>query len=195
MPHINVMTREISFKVVYCGPGLCGKTTNLRYIHEHWNAGHKGKMIELPTETERTLFFDFAPLDFGEIGGLKTRFQLFTVPGQVFYRETRQLVLKGADGIVFVADSQYPRMDSNEEAYYELKEHLQGLGRTLEDFPLVVQYNKRDLPAVATVEELRELVNKSGVPDFEAVASTGQNVFETFKALVKLVLAELRKKK
>jgi signal recognition particle receptor subunit beta len=193
MSFINYMAREINCKLVYYGPGLCGKTTNLQYIFERTNPEHKGKMISLATETERTLFFDFLPLSLGEIRGFKTRFHLYTVPGQVFYDASRKLILKGVDGVIFVADSQVERMEANEESIENLRTNLAEQGYSLERLPFVIQYNKRDLPNVASSEELRQLLNKSNVPDFDAVARTGIGVFDTLKAVAKLVLTELRK--
>jgi mutual gliding-motility protein MglA len=193
MSFINYMAREINCKLVYYGPGLCGKTTNLQYIFERTNPEHKGKMISLATETERTLFFDFLPLSLGEIRGFKTRFHLYTVPGQVFYDASRKLILKGVDGVIFVADSQVERMEANQESIENLQTNLAEQGYALERLPFVIQYNKRDLPNVASSEELRELLNKSKVPDFDAVARTGIGVFDTLKAVAKLVLTELRK--
>src|SRR6202163_3426513 len=173
MSFINYMAREINCKLVYYGPGLCGKTTNLQYIYERTNPEHKGKMISLATETERTLFFDFLPLSLGEIRGVKTRFHLYTVPGQVFYDASRKLILKGVDGVIFVADSQIERMEANEESMENLRTNLAEQGYALEKLPFVIQYNKRDLPNVASVDELRQMLNKQGVPDFEGVARTG----------------------
>jgi hypothetical protein len=193
MAIFNYSSREISCKIVYYGPGLCGKTTNLQYIYNKTSPGAKGKMISLATETERTLFFDFLPLSLGEIRGFKTRFHLYTVPGQVFYGAIRKLVLKGVDGIVFVADSQMMRTEANLESMDNLKENLVDQGYSLERVPYVVQYNKRDLPAVAPVEELRAALNVANVPDYEAVATTGLGVFETLKAVAKLVLLDLRR--
>jgi signal recognition particle receptor subunit beta len=193
MSFINYMAREINCKIVYYGPGLCGKTTNLQYIYERTNPEAKGKMISLATETERTLFFDFLPLQLGEIGGFKTRFHLYTVPGQVYYDASRKLILKGVDGVVFVADSQVGRMEANEESVENLQTNLAEHGYSLDKIPYIVQYNKRDLPEIASVEELRALLNPMNVPDFEAVARTGKGVFETLKATAKLVLSELRK--
>src|ERR1700681_5004898 len=158
MSFINYMAREINCKLVYYGPGLCGKTTNLQYIYERTNPEHKGKMISLATETERTLFFDFLPLSLGEIRGFKTRFHLYTVPGQVFYDASRKLILKGVDGVIFVADSQVERMDANQEAIDNLDANLKTQGYDLNSIPFVVQYNKRDLPSAAPVDELRELL-------------------------------------
>src|SRR6204780_588798 len=193
MSFINYMAREINCKIVYYGPGLCGKTTNLQYIYERTNPDAKGKMISLATETDRTLFFDFPPPALGEIRGFKTRFHLYTVPGQVFYDASRKLILKGVDGVIFVADSQIERMEANEESLDNLRTNLAEQGYSLEKLPFVMQYNKRDLPNVAGTEELRELLNNTSVPDFDAVARTGVGVFDTLKAVAKLVLSELKK--
>jgi signal recognition particle receptor subunit beta len=193
MSFINYMAREINCKIVYYGPGLCGKTTNLQYIYERTNPEAKGKMISLATETERTLFFDFLPLSLGEIRGFKTRFHLYTVPGQVFYDASRKLILKGVDGVIFVADSQIERLEANQESVENLRTNLAEQGYSLEKIPYVVQYNKRDLPNIVSVEELRELINPMKVPDYEANARTGIGVFDTLKAVSKLVLTELRR--
>ncbi|MCC7539031.1 MAG: gliding-motility protein MglA [Deltaproteobacteria bacterium] len=193
MSFINYLSREINCKIVYYGPGLCGKTTNLQYIYNKTNPEAKGKMISLATETERTLFFDFLPLSLGEIRGFRTRFHLYTVPGQVFYDASRKLILKGVDGVVFVADSQIDRMDANVESLENLRTNLAEQGYSLDKLPYVVQYNKRDLPSVATLEEMRALLNPSQNVDFEAVATTGVGVFDTLKAVAKLVLTELRR--
>jgi signal recognition particle receptor subunit beta len=193
MSFINYSSREINCKIVYYGPGLCGKTTNLQYVYAKTNPDAKGKMISLATETERTLFFDFLPLSLGEIRGFKTRFHLYTVPGQVFYDASRKLILKGVDGVVFVADSQIERMEANLESVENLRVNLGEQGYDLAKIPYVVQYNKRDLPNVATVEELRRLLNPKGVPEYQAVAPTGVGVFDTLKAVAKLVLTELKK--
>jgi mutual gliding-motility protein MglA len=190
---INYMAREINCKIVYYGPGLCGKTTNLQLIYERTNPDAKGKMISLATETERTLFFDFLPLSLGEIRGFKTRFHLYTVPGQVFYDASRKLILKGVDGVIFVADSQFERLEANQESMDNLRENLAEQGYDLDQLPFVIQYNKRDLPNVVDLEELRAELNPRGVPDFEANARDGQGVFETLKAVSKLVLGELKK--
>jgi signal recognition particle receptor subunit beta len=193
MSFINYSSREINCKIVYYGPGLCGKTTNLQYIYAKTNPDAKGKMISLATETERTLFFDFLPLSLGEIRGFKTRFHLYTVPGQVFYDASRKLILKGVDGVVFVADSQIERMEANLESMENLRVNLAEQGYDLGKVPFVVQYNKRDLPNVATVEELSRLLNARRVPEYNAVAPTGVGVFDTLKAVAKLVLTELKK--
>jgi hypothetical protein len=193
MSFINYSSREINCKIVYYGPGLCGKTTNLQYVYARTSPEAKGKMISLATETERTLFFDFLPLSLGEIRGFKTRFHLYTVPGQVFYDASRKLILKGVDGVVFVADSQIERMEANLESVENLRVNLGEQGYDLNRIPYVVQYNKRDLPNVATIEELQRLVNPRGVPEFQAVAPTGVGVFDTLKAVAKLVLTELKR--
>jgi signal recognition particle receptor subunit beta len=193
MSFINYSSREINCKLVYYGPGLCGKTTNLHYIYAKTSPEAKGKMISLATETERTLFFDFLPLSLGEIRGFKTRFHLYTVPGQVFYDASRKLILKGVDGMVFVVDSQIERMEANIESLDNLRINLAEQGYDLDKLPYVVQYNKRDLPNVAPVEQLRDLLNPTRVPDFEASATTGVGVFDTLKAVAKAVLRELQR--
>ena len=193
MSFINYSSREINCKIVYYGPGLCGKTTNLHYIYKKTNPDSKGKMISLATETERTLFFDFLPLALGEIRGFKTRFHLYTVPGQVFYDASRKLILKGVDGVVFVADSQVERMEANIESVENLRINLAEQGYNLDAVPYVIQYNKRDLPNVVPVTEMRKALNPRGLPEFEAVASDGAGVFDTLKAIAKLVIMELKK--
>src|SRR4030088_1610109 len=193
MSFINYMAREINCKIVYYGPGLCGKTTNLQYIYERTNPEAKGKMISLATETERTLFFDFLPLSLGEIRGFKTRFHLYTVPGQVFYDASRKLILKGVDGVIFVGDSQIERTEANLESVENLRTNLAEQGYSLDALPYVIQYNKRDLPNAAPLEELRGLLNPRGVLHFEAVAPKGEGVYETLKAIAKLILTELKK--
>ncbi len=193
MSFINYASREINCKIVYYGPGLCGKTTNLQYVYQKTAADAKGKMISLATETERTLFFDFLPLSLGEIRGFKTRFHLYTVPGQVFYDASRKLILKGVDGVVFVADSQEERYDANIESLDNLRFNLDEQGYDLDKLPFIIQYNKRDLPNVMPVDELRKDLNPTGVPDFEACAATGEGVFETLKAVAKMILFDLKK--
>jgi len=190
---INYSSREINCKLVYYGPGLCGKTTNLQYIYNKTKPDAKGKMISLATETERTLFFDFLPLSLGEIRGFRTRFHLYTVPGQVFYDASRKLILKGVDGVCFVADSQMERMEANIESLENLRENLSEQGYELDKLPYTIQYNKRDLPSVVPVAELSEVLNPTKVPEFEAVATTGVGVFDTLKAMAKGVLTELRR--
>jgi len=193
MSFINYSSREINCKIVYYGPGLCGKTTNLQWIYKKTNPDSKGKMISLATETERTLFFDFLPLALGEIRGFKTRFHLYTVPGQVFYDASRKLILKGVDGVVFVADSQIERMEANIESVENLRLNLSDQGYDLDKVPYVIQYNKRDLPNVVPVDELRRVLNLRTVPDFEACAADGTGVFDTLKAIAKQVIMELKK--
>ncbi|MFQ5883028.1 MAG: ATP/GTP-binding protein [Candidatus Methylomirabilales bacterium] len=194
MSFINYAAREIHCKLVYYGPGLCGKTTNLEYIYEKVDPGTKGKLISLATETERTLFFDFLPLELGTIRGFKTRFHLYTVPGQIFYEASRKLILKGADGVVFVADSQLERMEANIESMANMEQHLAEQGITLEKIPLVIQYNKRDLTNIVPLDELQQALNPRHLPWFEAVAPQGVGVFDTLKAAAKLVLQELKRK-
>jgi len=190
---INYSSREINCKIVYYGPGLCGKTTNLQYVFKKTNPDQKGKLISLATETERTLFFDFLPLALGDIKGFKIRFHLYTVPGQVFYAASRKLILKGVDGVVFVADSQIERMEANIESLDDLRINLNDQGYDLDKLPYTVQYNKRDLPNVAPVENMNKLLNPGNVPFFEGVAVTGPGVFETLKNIAKQVLTELKK--
>ncbi len=194
MSFINYMAREINCKIVYYGPGLCGKTTNLQYIYNRTNPNAKGKMISLATETERTLFFDFLPLELGQIRGFKTRFHLYTVPGQVFYDASRKLILKGVDGIIFVADSQIERLEANQESVENLRTNLVEQGYNLDNIPYVMQYNKRDLPNCVDTAELRQLLNPRGVPDFEARARTGEGVFDTLKAVSKQVLTAMKRR-
>ncbi|MEN8161501.1 MAG: ADP-ribosylation factor-like protein [Myxococcota bacterium] len=193
MSFINYSSREINCKIVYYGPGLCGKTTNLQHIYTKTNPDLKGKMISLATETERTLFFDFLPLALGSIRGFKTRFHLYTVPGQVFYDASRKLILKGVDGVVFVADSQIERMEANLESMDNLRINLREQGYELEKIPFVIQYNKRDLPNAAPLDEMRKVLNILDVPDFEARAQSGEGVFETLKAVAKSVLSDLKR--
>jgi mutual gliding-motility protein MglA len=193
MSFINYSSREINCKLVYYGPGLGGKTTNLQFIYARTSPEAKGKMISLATETERTLFFDFLPLSLGEIRGFKTRFHLYTVPGQVFYDASRKLILKGVDGVVFVADSQTERMEANIESLENLRLNLNEQGYNLDKIPYIIQYNKRDLPNAAPLDEMRQLLNPTKVPEFEACATTGVGVFETLKAIAKAVLTELRR--
>ncbi|HLN98862.1 MAG TPA: GTPase domain-containing protein [Pyrinomonadaceae bacterium] len=193
MTFINYASREINCKIVYYGPGLCGKTTNLQHIFDSTAPQSRGKLISLATETDRTLFFDFMPLELGTVRGFKTRFHLYTVPGQVFYDASRKLILKGVDGVVFVADSQEERMDANVESLYNLEENLQAQGYDLMKLPYVLQLNKRDLPNIIPVEELTAELRRKEEPIVEAVASTGAGVFDTLKAVAKQVLTELRK--
>ncbi len=193
MSFINYSSREINCKIVYYGPGLCGKTTNLQYIYKKTNPEQKGKLISLATETERTLFFDFLPLALGDIKGFRIRFHLYTVPGQVFYAASRKLILKGVDGVVFVADSQLERMEANIESLEDLRINLSEQGYDLDKLPFTIQYNKRDLPNVAPLMEMNALLNPNGVPYFEAIAVTGKGVFETLRSVAKQVLFELKK--
>ena len=193
MTFINYASREINCKIVYYGPGLCGKTTNLQHIYDSTAPQARGKLISLATDTDRTLFFDFMPLELGTVRGFKTRFHLYTVPGQVFYEASRKLILKGVDGVVFVADSQEERMDANIESLYNLKDNLRCHGYDLMKIPYVLQLNKRDLPNIITTEAITAELQKKGEPVVEAVASTGVGVFDTLKAVAKQVLTELRK--
>ncbi len=191
MSLINYASREINCKIVYYGTGLGGKTTNLEYVYSKVNPEEKGKMISLATETERTLFFDFLPIDLGEVKGFKTRFHLYTVPGQVYYNASRKLILKGVDGVIFVADSQAERMEANIEAMHNLYENLESYGYDLTNIPFAMQYNKRDLPNAMSMGDLRSQLNPMGVPDFEGVAIEGQGVFETLGSVSKMVVQAL----
>lgn len=193
MSFINYSSREINCKIVYYGPGLCGKTTNLQYVYKKTNPDQKGKLISLATETERTLFFDFLPLALGDIKGFKVRFHLYTVPGQVFYAASRKLILKGVDGVVFVADSQIERMEANIESLEDLRINLAEQGYDLDKLPYIIQHNKRDLPNIAPIESMNKLLNPRNVPFFEGVAVSGPGVFETLKNVAKQVLIELKK--
>jgi signal recognition particle receptor subunit beta len=190
---INFAAREINCKIVYYGAGLGGKTTNLQYIFDKTNEKQKGKMISLATETDRTLFFDFLPLDLGTVRGFKTRFHLYTVPGQVFYDASRKLILRGVDGVVFVADSQEERMDANVEAIDNLADNLKEHGYDFGKIPYVLQLNKRDMPTALPVEDLTKQLVRRGEPTFEAVAPVGTGVFETLKEVARQVLVELKK--
>jgi len=190
----NYATKEITAKIVYYGPGLCGKTTNLQFVYDSLPSNNKSKMLSLATKTDRTLFFDFLPLDLGKIRGMRTKLQLYTVPGQVYYNSTRQLVLKGADGIVFVADSQDHATDANIESLQNLEDNLKRQGVRIREIPLVIQYNKRDLPNALGIPDLDAEINKLGVPHFESVATTGIGVEETLKGVTQLVLQHLIKK-
>jgi mutual gliding-motility protein MglA len=190
---INYASREINCKIVYYGPGLGGKTTNLQYVYDKTAPNAKGKMISLATETDRTLFFDFLPLELGSVRGFKTRFHLYTVPGQVFYDASRKLILKGVDGIIFVADSQSERMDANIESVSNLEQNLKLQGYDLMKIPYALQLNKRDLPNVVSIEDMKKELVRKGEPVLEAVASNGIGVFDTLKAVAKQVLIELKK--
>jgi len=193
MSMINYASREINCKIVYYGPGLGGKTTNLEHIYGKVQPDTRGKLISLATETERTLFFDFLPVDLGTIRGFKTRFHLYTVPGQVFYDASRKLILKAVDGVVFVADSQIERMEANQESWENLALNLKEQNYDIETIPLVIQYNKRDLPSAAPTDEMARLLNPLARPEFLATATNGFGVFDTLKAVAKLVLQDLKK--
>ncbi len=194
MVFVNYTTMQVTAKIVYYGPGLCGKTTNLQWIHQKTAPGSRGDMVSLETETDRTLFFDLLPLDVGVIGGMKVRLQLYTVPGQVFYNATRRLVLKGVDGIVFVADSQEAAEEANLESLNNLKSNLAELGLWFDQIPIVLQYNKRDIRNILPVEKMQEALNPGGLPSFEAAALHGVGVFETLKAISRLALEAIRRK-
>jgi len=189
---INYATQEINCKIIYFGPGLSGKTTNVQYIYEHTQQESRGKLVTLSTENERTLFFDFLPLSVGDVRGYKTRFHLYTIPGQTFYEVSRQFILKGVDGIVFVADSQAERMEANIESFEALEKSLDQQGYDLHKLPFVLQYNKRDLPGVVTLRELESTFNPMKRPHFEAVAHRGQGVMETLQSISQWVIRELK---
>ena len=191
MSLINYSSREINCKIVYYGPGLCGKTTNIQYVYNKVDPSTKGKLITLATEMDRTLFFDFLPLELGTVKGFKTRFHLYTVPGQVYYDASRKLILRGVDGIVFVADSQSARYDANIESLYNLHENLEEYKLNLQDVPFVIQYNKRDMDDVIPVDELEQELNPEKFPSYPAVAVRGDGVFDTLKAVAKGVLKKL----
>jgi signal recognition particle receptor subunit beta len=193
MSFINDSLKEIHCKIVYYGPGLCGKTTNLQYIYDRTSPAHKGRLISLATETDRTLFFDFLPLMVGEIKGYKTKIHLYTVPGQVFYDASRRLILRGADGVVFVADSQEERLEANQESMDNLRINLTEHKLDLDTIPLAIQYNKRDLQGSLPVGVLRQKINYRDVPDFSAIASRGAGVFDTLKGISRSVLLNLKK--
>jgi len=192
MTYINHMIKEINCKIVYYGPGLCGKTANLEHVYGRTKDEKKGKMISLETETDRTLFFDFLPIDLGQVGGFKVRFHLYTVPGQVFYDASRKLVLRGADGIVFVADSQPARQDANIESLENLLTNLSETGREITDAPFVIQFNKRDLPDIMSTDEMDKELNRWGAPVVHASAINGEGVFDTLKILSKNVLTRIK---
>jgi len=192
MTFINYAAREINCKIVYYGPGLGGKTTNIQHIYERSAQNNKGKLISLATETDRTLFFDFLPIELGAIRGFRTRFHLYTVPGQVFYDASRKLILKGVDGVVFVADSQESRMDANAEAVSNLRQNLEEHGYELQAVPYVLQLNKRDLPSAMPVDKLIESLRFKDEPVFEAVAVNGKGVFDTLRASIRLVMLDLK---
>ena len=188
MVSINYATREVSCKIVYYGPGLSGKTTNLQYVHQKVPSNTKGKLISLATDADRTLYFDFLPINIGTINGFAAKFQLYTVPGQVYYNATRKLVLRGTDGVVFVADSQPDKMDENVESLNNLKENLAEYGYSFDDMPFVIQYNKQDLPGVLSMEQMRQALNAGNWPEFGASATEGFGVFDTLKCILKMVL-------
>jgi signal recognition particle receptor subunit beta len=191
MSLINYSSREINCKIVYYGPGLCGKTTNIQYVYDKVAPETKGKLITLATEMDRTLFFDFLPLELGTVKGFKTRFHLYTVPGQVYYDASRKLILRGVDGLVYVADSQTARFDANIESLYNLHENLREYKLDLADIPFVIQYNKRDMPDIISIEDLEQELNPEGYPSFNAVAISGIGVFDTLKSVAKQVLKRL----
>src|SRR2546430_12677915 len=195
MVFFNYAPMQMAAKIVYYGPGLCGKTTNLHHIYAKTSPQSRGEMVSLETETDRTLFFDLLPIDVGVIGGFKTRLQLYTIPGQVFYNTTRKLVLKGVDGLVFVADSQMAMLDANIESFNNLRENLREIGLVLDDIPMVLQLNKRDLPNVGTIDSIRDALDADRKYEYvEAVASAGTGVFETLKSISKLTLRTLRRR-
>ena len=193
MTFINYASREINCKIVYYGPGLCGKTTNIQWIHSQANPEKRGKLVSLATETDRTLFFDFLPLDMGVIKGFKVRFHLYTVPGQVFYDASRKLILRGCDGVIFVADSQRPRLEANIESIANLATNLKDNGFDIRTIPYVLQLNKRDMPSAAPLAEMEQLLRFRNEPMIEAVASAGTGVIETLKACARQILLELQK--
>jgi mutual gliding-motility protein MglA len=192
MSFVNYHTKEINCKIVYYGPGLSGKTTNIQHIYQKTASNNRSEMITLNTENERTLFFDFFPLDVGEIRGFKTRFHLYTVPGQVFYEASRRLILRGVDGVVFVADSQVERMEANEESLKSLEMNVTQQGMDLTQIPLVFQWNKRDLPNIVPVEDLSKKLNRYKTHEFESCASSGQGVLETLQMISKMVLVNIK---
>jgi hypothetical protein len=195
MVQINFATREVSCKIVYYGPGLCGKTTNLQQVHTKAPTELRGNLTSIATEGDRTLFFDFMPLELGTVAGMRTKLQLYTVPGQVFYNATRKIVLEGADGIIFVADSSRTREQANRDSWQNLKENLREYGRDVRDVPLVLQFNKRDVPDAMPTEEMRADLNELGVPTFEAVATTGEGVMPTLGKLAGMVLEKLNEQR
>ena len=194
MSFLNYSTREINFKIVYYGPGLSGKTTNIKYIYEKIKKGNKGKLVSLATETERTLFFDFFPLDLGMIKGYKVKFHLYTVPGQIYYSSSRKLILKGVDGLVFVADSQRERFEANIESISDMLENLKEYKIDFDTLPYTLQLNKRDLPNISPVNEMIEALRKKDEPVVEAIALKGDGVVDTLKSISKLVMVEVKKK-
>ncbi|MFO1031892.1 MAG: GTPase domain-containing protein [Planctomycetota bacterium] len=193
MVQINFALKEVNCKVVFYGPGMSGKTTNLEIVHQKAPEENKGELTSISTDGDRTLFFDFMPLDLGNVAGMRTKFQLYTVPGQVYYNSTRKLVLQGVDGVIFVADSDPEKMDENIESYSNLIENLAEYGKDVRELPHVIQYNKRDLPNAMPTAEMDKRLNKFGVPTFEAVAYTGEGVFPTLKTLAAMVLESIEK--
>jgi len=191
---LNYSTREINFKIVYYGPGLSGKTTNIKYIYEKIKSDNKGKLVSLATETERTLFFDFFPLDLGQIKGYKVKFHLYTVPGQIYYSSSRKLILKGVDGLVFVADSQRERFEANIESLEDMMENLREYKLNFDQMPYVLQLNKRDLPNITPADELIPVLRKKGEPVTEAVATKGDGVIDTLKQISRLVMIDVKRK-
>jgi mutual gliding-motility protein MglA len=194
MAFVNVPSRELFCKIVYYGAGLCGKTTNIEHLHARAPEEARGKLISLKTQSERTLFFDFMPLELGSVRGYRVRLHLYTVPGQVFYQASRRLISRGVDGVVFVVDSQTARLEANLEAWEDLTENLAEQGTSLDDIACVVQYNKRDLPDIEPVERLRALLNTKGLPEVESAASTGAGVVETLQAAARGVLRRMARK-
>jgi len=192
MSFINYSSKEINCKIVFYGPGLSGKTTNIKYIYETSNPSTRGKLISLSGEDNRSLFFDFLPLDLGEINGFRTRFHLYTVPGQIIYESSRKLILKGVDGIVFLADSQRERIDANKKSLQKLEEHLEDYGYDIRTVPMIFQYNKRDMPNILSAEDLSKVLNIYSKQEFESVATTGSGVYEALKTISRLVLDELK---
>ena len=192
MVFFNHATRQMTTKIVYYGPGLCGKTTNLNAIYAKTSTKARGEMVSLNTETDRTLFFDLLPMDVGVVGGFKTKLQLYTVPGQVFYNSTRKLVLKGVDGIVFVVDSQVPMLDASKESFLNLQENLRELGLDINQIPMVFQWNKRDLKNIVSIQDLEAELNPVGLPSFQAIAQDGSGVFETLRGITKLALSHIK---
>ncbi len=191
MALINIASHEIHCKIVYYGIGYCGKTTNLQYVFRSINPSARGEMLSIATETERTLFFDFLPLDLGTVHGFRTRFHLYTVPGQILYERTRFAVLNGADGIVFVADSQAEKFEENVQSISELEMNMRRIGKELGNFPFIIQWNKRDVPSALPVSLLERYLNRRRVPSFEAIAFEGKGVFATLRAISKNVMAQL----
>jgi signal recognition particle receptor subunit beta len=191
MVQINFALKEVNCKIVYYGPGMSGKTTNLEVVHQKAPEENKGELTSISTDGDRTLFFDFMPLDLGNVAGMRTKFQLYTVPGQVYYNSTRKLVLQGVDGVIFIADSDPEKLQENIESYDNLIENLREYGKDIRELPHVIQYNKRDLPSAMPVEDLDKAMNKFGVPTFEAVAATGEGVFPTLKVLAGMVLESI----